>query len=140
MYVFSIFLIVLANTVYNLCTKWTPARINPFVALFFTYLTAAALVALAAPFYPSEKSIVQSLHGMNWTTLVLGFAIVGLEFGYLMAYRAGWNLSLGSLVANILLAIVLIPLGIWLCKEHFGLTKVAGTILCIAGLALINKH
>jgi drug/metabolite transporter (DMT)-like permease len=64
---------------------------------------------------------------------------VGLEFGYLMAYRAGWNISIGSLVANIFLALALIPVGIFLYKENFEITKVFGAIFCIAGLILINK-
>lgn len=70
---------------------------------------------------------------------MLGVAIVGLEFGYIMAYRAGWNISVGSLVANIILAIVLIPVGIFFYKEGFDLNKVFGVILCLAGLILINK-
>jgi drug/metabolite transporter (DMT)-like permease len=76
---------------------------------------------------------------LNWTSPLLGIAIVGLEFGYIMAYRAGWNISVGSLVANILLALALIPIGILFYQEGFGLNKILGAILCIAGLILINK-
>ncbi|MGB3989241.1 MAG: hypothetical protein WBL32_01740 [Acetivibrionales bacterium] len=75
----------------------------------------------------------------NWTSIVPGISIVGLEPGYLLAYRAGWNISVGSLVANILLALILIPTGIMLYHEKFKLTKVMGPVFCIAGLILINK-
>ena len=70
---------------------------------------------------------------------MLGLTIIGLEFGYIMAYRAGWNISVGSLVANILLALMLIPIGIIFYKERFELTKVLGSVFCIIGLVLINK-
>jgi drug/metabolite transporter (DMT)-like permease len=56
-----------------------------------------------------------------------------------MAYRAGWKISVGSLVANIALALMLIPIGILFYKEGFGVNKMLGAIFCILGLILINK-
>jgi len=44
----------------------------------------------------------------------------------------------GSLVANIALAIALIPLGVLLYNESFELHKFIGAALCICGLILIN--
>jgi drug/metabolite transporter (DMT)-like permease len=124
---------------YNLCQKWTPQRANPFSALLVTYLTAAVLSVIAFPFYKTDKGLFQSFKELNWTSIALGVSIVGLEFGYLMAYRAGWNISIGSLVANIILAVLLIPIGILLFKEGFGFNKILGAAFCIAGLILINK-
>lgn len=140
MYVFSIFLIVSSNILYNICAKATPEGVNPFVSLLITYLTAMIVAIIACPFYLGGKGIAQSFYDLNWTSIVLGFSIVGLEFGYLMAYRAGWNLSVGSLVANILLAIMLIPIGILFYEEGFGSSKILGVLLCIAGLFLLNRN
>jgi drug/metabolite transporter (DMT)-like permease len=139
MYVFSIVLIVMSNILYNICQKSTPEKANPFSALFVTYLVAGILSMAAFYLSKAEKSFFQSFKELNWTSLILGAAIVGLEFGYIMAFRAGWNISVGSLVANIILAIALIPVGIFLYNEGFGPNKVLGVILCIAGLILINK-
>lgn len=139
MYVFSIVLIVASNILYNICQKSTPERANPFAALFVTYLIAGILTVVAFFVNKTDKALFQSFRELNWTSIALGVAIVGLEFGYIMAYRAGWNLSVGSLVANIILAVALIPIGILFYKEGFGLNKVLGSILCIAGLVLINK-
>lgn len=139
MYVFSIALIVTSNIVYNVCQKSTPQKANPFSALFLTYLVAGILTVIAFYLGKPEKTFIQSFKGLNWTSPVLGIAIVGLEFGYIMAYRAGWNISVGSLVANILLALALIPVGILFYQEGFGFNKILGAILCIAGLILINK-
>jgi uncharacterized membrane protein len=139
LYIFSILIIVISNVIYNICTKSTPNKINPFASLIVTYLTAAFLAAIAGPFYTSEKGFTQSFGLLNWTSLTLGIAIVGLEFGYIMAYRAGWNISVGSLVANILLALILVPVGIILFKEGFCLNKTIGAALCIAGLVMLNK-
>ena len=139
MYVFSIVLIVASNIMYNICQKSTPQKANPFAALFVTYLVAIVLSLVALYANKAGKTFVQSCKDLNWTSIVLGFAIVGLEFGYIMAYRAGWNISVGSLVANIILAVTLIPIGIIFYKEGFGPNQVFGSILCIVRLILINK-
>lgn len=139
MYVFSIALIVASNILYNICQKSTPEKANPFAALLLTYLVAGILTMIAFFLSKPEKTLIQSFKGLNWTSPLLGLAIVGLEFGYIMAYRAGWNISVGSLVANILLALALIPIGILFYQEGFGFNKILGAILCIAGLILINR-
>lgn len=138
-YVFPIVLIVASNIVYNLCQKTTPQNVNPFSALLITYLTAATFTVLAGVFYKTDKGFMESFSKLNWTSIVLGVAIVGLEVGYLLAYRAGWNLGVGSLVANIILALLLIPIGILFFNEGFTLFQVLGAVLCIVGLILINK-
>ena len=138
-YVFSIVMIVASNVLYNICQKSTPLKANPFSALLITYLTATVLTIIAFQFYKTDKGFFQSLKDLNWTSVALGVAIVGLELGYLMAYRAGWKISLGSLVANIILAVMLIPIGILFFKEGFGLSKILGAVFCIVGLVLINK-
>ncbi len=139
MYVFSIILIVASNILYNISQKSTPQKANPFAALLVTYLVAAVLTVIASFFYKTDKGFFEAIKDLNWTSLALGVSIVGLELGYLMAYRAGWNISVGSLVANIILAIMLIPIGVLFFKEGFGLNKILGTAFCIFGLVLINK-
>ncbi|MFZ5592286.1 MAG: hypothetical protein ACOY81_10825, partial [Bacillota bacterium] len=81
MYVFSIVLIVASNTLYNICQKLTPQKANPFSALLITYLTAALFTAIALIFYKTDKGFVQAFRELNWTSVVLGISIVGLEFG-----------------------------------------------------------
>lgn len=139
MYIASIVLIVASNLFYHICQKSTPEKVNPFITLFVTYITAAIITLILAPFYKGDRGFLDSFKDLNWTSFVLGICIVGLEFGYIMAYRAGWNISIGSLVANITLAILLIPVGILLYKEGFELHKILGAVLCIAGLFVINK-
>lgn len=139
MYVFSIVIIVASNVLYHVCQKSIPQKANPFSVLIVTYLFAAVLSIIAFFFSKADKGFFQSFTDLNWTSLVLALAIVGLEFGYLMAYRAGWNISLGSLVSNICLALILIPIGILFYKDGFGGYKILGTAFCIIGLLFMNK-
>lgn len=140
MYVFSIVLIVASNILYNICQKSTPESANPMSSLLVTYLTASIITLITFLLYYTDKGLVQSVKELNWTSIALGVAIVGLEFGYLMAYRAGWNISEGSLVANIILALMLIPIGIFFYQEGFALHKTVGIVLCVIGLILLNKN
>ena len=55
MYVFSIVLIVASNVIYNICQKSTPTRVDPFSALFVTYITAAAVTLLLFFFNKNQR-------------------------------------------------------------------------------------
>jgi drug/metabolite transporter (DMT)-like permease len=138
MYLISILLIVTSNIFYHIAQKSTPEKANAFGTLLISYIIAALLTGFGLLFFRSDESIVQSLKQLNWTSLVLGFSIVGLELGFLMAYRAGWNISVGALVAYIVLALALIPVGILIYQEDFSWAKLFGVFLCIGGLVLIN--
>lgn len=138
MYFWSIVIIVVSNILYNVSLKLTPENASPYPALLATYAAAGAAVLLASLFDRSGKGLITGMKDLNWTSIVLGLSIAGLEFGYLMAFRSGWNISTGSLVANILLAVTIIPIGIIFFKEDFSLMKAAGAALCIVGLLLIN--
>ncbi|AET66561.1 EamA-like transporter family [Desulfosporosinus orientis DSM 765] len=138
-YFLPIVLVVTSNIVYHVCQKSTPQTANPFSALLITYLTAALLTLVAFPFYKTDKGFFQSFSELNWTSFALGVAIVGLEMGNLLAYRVGWNISVGSLVSNIILAVMLIPVGILFYKEGFALNQIFGVVFCLIGLILINK-
>jgi drug/metabolite transporter (DMT)-like permease len=137
--IWPIILIVLSNTFYNICAKSTPAGVNPFASLLITYLTAAAATLILLFFYSPEKNITTAFKSINWTSFCLGICIIGLEFGYIMAYRAGWNISIGSLVANVLLAVILIFVGLLFFKEKININHLIGIVLCIIGLIFINR-
>lgn len=139
MYVFSIIIIVVSNIIYNISSKAIPQKSNPFSSLLVTYLTGTIITIIAFKFYKTDKGFFQSFQDLNWTSIALGFGIVGIEFGYLMAYRSGWDISIGSLLANIILALILIPIGMLFFKEGFGINKILGIVFCIIGLIFINK-
>ena len=133
-----VILVVLSNVFYNITTKSTPDDVNAFLSLSITYITGAIFSFLIFVF-SGHKNIAEEFTKINWTSFVLGLAIVGLEVGYIFLYRAGWKISTGSLVANIALAVVLIFVGLILYKEKISPKQIAGIVLCVAGLVLITK-
>ena len=84
------------------------------------------------------KNIFTELGKTNWTTFVLGIVIIGLELGYILAYRNGWQMSTASVTANIALAIALIVVSLVFYKETITVKQIAGIVLCGGGLVLIN--
>lgn len=53
-------------------------------------------------------------------------------------YRAGWEVSKASLVANIILAILLLIIGAVIFHESVDIKKIAGIMLCVLGIILIK--
>lgn len=137
--IWPIIIIVAANTLYNISAKSTPGDVNSFASLAISYVIAA-VCSLVMFFITSEnKNIFTEIVKTNWTSLVLGIAIVALEFGYICVYRAGWKVSIASLIANISLACVLLGVGFLLYKEVLSLRQVIGMAVCAVGLILIAK-
>ena len=131
-------LIVFSNIFYNICAKETPAGINPFAALSVTYLVGALFSALLYFALNKDSNLLQEYVHLNWTSFVLGLAVVGLEAGSIYMYKAGWEMSRGQLVYSILLALCLILIGVTVYHESLDTSRIIGVILCMAGLILLR--
>lgn len=134
-----IIIVVVANTLYNISAKLTPSEVHPLVSLSITYFTATLLSILLLFITGESKNVITEVQKVNWTAISLGFSVVALEFGYIYIYRVGWNVSTGSLVANISLACVLLIVGVFIYKENISLHQILGLVLCTIGLLLVTK-
>ena len=103
-----------------------------------TYLVAAIISAIIFVYVVGPSNVGVEISKINWTSIVLALAIVGLEVGYVFVYRAGWTVSTATVVANIGLACVLILVGYFLYKENVSINQIVGIIVCMFGLVLIN--
>lgn len=131
-------MVILANTFYNISMKSMPSDVNPFGALMITYLVAAIISAVIFVFMVGLSNVGVDITKINWTSIILALAVVGLEVGYVFVYRAGWSVSTASVVANISLACVLLVVGYFLYKEHVSFNEILGIMVCMVGLILIN--
>ncbi|WP_407453660.1 EamA family transporter [Methanobrevibacter sp.] len=136
--VWPILIVLLSSTFYNICMKSMPSDINPFGLLMITYVGAAIISAIIFVFVVGPSDVGTEISKVNWTYIILAFAIVGLEVGYVFVYRAGWTISTASVVSNICIACVLLIVGYMLYKENVSLNQVMGIIVCMVGLILIN--
>ena len=137
-YVWPIALVVLSNTVYQVCAKSLPEGLDPFASLTVTYLIGAAASAVLFFALGNGENLFREYGKLNWAPFVLGVVIVGLEVGWIYAYKAGWQVSTGFIVQSAVLAAALIFVGYLLYHESLTWNKIAGVLICLIGLVFIN--
>jgi drug/metabolite transporter (DMT)-like permease len=134
-----VLIVVAANTIYNISTKSTPGNVDMFASLSVTYLIAAVCSVILFYITGGKKDLLEELSRTNWTAIALGIAVVGLEFGFLCIYRAGWKIGTASLFASVALACVLVIVGALLYKETLSMRQIVGMAVCAVGLFLLVK-
>lgn len=137
-YVWPLALVILSNTVYQVCTKSVPDKINPFASLTVTYLVGAVISAILFFILGGKGSLLQEYRKLNWAPFVLGIVIVGLETGWIYAYKAGWQISTAQIIQSAILGILLILVGTLIYKEVLTWNKIVGIGICLVGLIFIN--
>lgn len=140
-YIWPLGLVILSNVFYQICAKSVPESMNPFASLTITYLVGAVASVV---FYfllgrgTGSGNLITEFKALNWAPIVLGIDIVGLEVGYIYAYKAGWPVSTAQIVQAAVLACILIFVGYGLYKEAITWNKLLGIVVCLIGLGLIN--
>ncbi len=137
-YVWPIALVVLANVMYQICAKSMPQEINPLAALTVTYLVAAISSAILFFALDRDANLLREYGKLNWVPFVFGIVLVGLEVGFLFAYKAGWQVSTVSIVQSAFLAVILIFVGFLFFHEALSWNKLVGVAVCLIGLFIIN--
>ena len=137
-YIWPIAVVVLSNVIYQICAKSVPERMNPFASLTVTYLVGALASAVLYYALGAKGNLLKEYGKLNWAPFVLGIVIVGLEVGWIYAYKAGWQFSTGFIVQSAFLAAVLLFLGYFLYREALTWNKLLGVAICLIGLVFIN--
>jgi len=138
-YIWPIALVVVCNTLYQVCAKSVPADMDPFASLTITYLVGAAASFLLYFGLNRSGSLLQEYRHVNWAPVVLGLVVVALEVGMIFAYKAGWKVSLASTVQGTFVAIALVAVGALFYHEAITFNKLLGIALCLGGLAVMNR-
>ena len=137
-YVWPIALVIISNVVYQICAKSVPKEMNPFASLTVTYVVGAIASTILFFILGKNGNLIKEYSKLNWAPFVLGIVIVGLETGWIYAYKAGWQVSTGFIVQSAVLAVMLLVVGYFLYHEAFTWNKVVGVVICLIGLVFIN--
>ncbi|MBR4720891.1 MAG: EamA family transporter [Clostridia bacterium] len=137
-YIWPIALVILSNTAYQICAKSVPKTIDPFASLTVTYIVGAFMSAVLYFSLNRETNLIEEYAKLNWAPVVLGIVVVGLEVGWIYAYKAGWQVSTGFIVQSAILAAILIAVGYFLYRESITWNKILGIVICLIGLVFIN--
>ena len=133
-------LAIVATVAYHVVLKLTPTGANPFLSLMVTYGAVALLFAGALVLSPGDFAWREELRQLNWTAIALAFAIIGLDLGFILLYRTGFEVSLGALVTQTAAAMLLVGIGVLVFRERLSLANGVGIVLCLAGLWLVNRR
>lgn len=137
-YIWPIALAVISNVFYHICSKSSPNNVDPFATLTVTYLVGALTSLVCYYVIGNRGNLISEYKHLNWAPFVLGFVIVGLEVGFIYAYRNGWSVNTASVVQSAFLAVILLFVGYFIFKESITWNKVVGMVVCLVGLVLIN--
>jgi multidrug transporter EmrE-like cation transporter len=138
LFYFSIMLAICSSTLYHFVAKSTPANVNFTVSLLVTYAVAFGVTLLTFFFFPAQNGIVTELKHLNWASIGLAVAIVGIEFGFLLTYRAGWHLGIAAVLVNVVASLILVPVAIYIFKDEVSWVNIIGIFVCLAGLVMLN--
>jgi drug/metabolite transporter (DMT)-like permease len=140
-FVISMVVLVLSAASYQIAAKFIPHALSPWHVLTIVYIMGVLLSLLAGFLDTSNKQTLwQAFRHSNWAVFVLGFAVVGIETGYLLAFRAGWKLNITGVFSNAAAAILLFPVGVLILKERVTTLNVVGIAIAIVGLFLIVRR
>jgi drug/metabolite transporter (DMT)-like permease len=137
-YIWPIALVVLSNVAYQICAKSVPSALDPFASLTVTYLVGAVISLVLFYAFNRGGNILHQFQALNWSSFILGAAIVGLEVGFIYAYKAGWPVSTASIVQSAFLAVILLFVGVLAYREALTAKKLAGAAICLVGLYFLN--
>jgi drug/metabolite transporter (DMT)-like permease len=121
-----------------LISKNISGTTNTFIALFITY-GVACLISAFGFLVTSKNYFITEVTKVNVSNVLLGLVVVGIEGGYILMYRSGWEVSKGSLIVNMCVAILLLIVGIIVFRDGITIKKIIGVALCIIGIFFINK-
>jgi drug/metabolite transporter (DMT)-like permease len=139
-YYFPPILIVFGLVIYQISQKSTDQTANPFMVVILAYIIGIAICLGGYFLIPSSSDgpILPMLKTVAWSAIGIGAGAAAIEVGFMLAYRAGWNVSLLPISVNVISAALLIMIGLIVFKESISLEKIAGIVLCIAGFVLIT--
>ena len=138
LFYFSITLAILSSALYHFVAKSTPANVNFTVSLLVTYAIAFVITGFGFFFFPATNGITAELKRLNWASIGLAVAVVGIEFGFLLVYRSGWNLGIAAVLTNVVASLILVPVAIFVFKDKLSWVNVAGILVCLVGLVMLN--
>ena len=137
--IWPIALVVFSNIVYQICAKGVPKDMDAMASMTVTYLVGAVCSAIMFFIMNKNGNLLHEYSKMNWAPVFLGVSVVGLEVGFIYAYKNGWAVSTASLVQSAFLAVALLFVGALLYHETISVSKVVGVGFCLVGLFFLNR-
>ncbi len=138
LFYFSIALTILSSALYHFSQKQIPAGVHPIVSVIVTYAVSLVICLGLLYFDWPREGVLQAVKQLNWASYVLALSLIGLEVGFLLAYRAGWNIGLAAVLVNVVASLILIPIALLVFRDKLSWINIAGVLVCLIGLVMLN--
>ena len=89
-------------------------------------------------FMPAKRGALVGLRQLNWAGYLLGVSTVGLEVGFLLAHRSGWNIGLAAVLVDAAASLILVPVALLVFRDKLIGINIAGIMTCLDGLIMLN--
>jgi drug/metabolite transporter (DMT)-like permease len=138
LFYFSIALTIGSSALYHFSQKEIPAGVHPIVSVIVTYIVSLVICLGLLIFIYPKQGIWPAVRELNWASYVLALSLIGLEVGFLLAYRSGWNIGLAAVVVNVVASLILIPIALLVLRDKLSWVNIAGILVCLVGLVMLN--
>jgi uncharacterized membrane protein YdcZ (DUF606 family) len=136
---FPLLIIIVGGLLYQFSQKSVAHGVNAYFVIILAYLAGIVLCLVCHWIYPAEGTLTEAVKKSNWAVLGVGAGAVLVEIGFLMAYRQGWQISVTSMLVNMVISLVLVPVGLLVYKERLSGWNALGIVFYFAGLILISR-
>jgi len=138
LFYFSITLAIASSAFYHFVAKSTPSTVNFTVSLLVTYAIAFVVTLFGFIFLPARNGVLAEIRQLNWASIGLAIGVVGIEFGFLLMYRSGWNLGIAAVIVTVAASLILVPVAIFVFKDKISWVNILGILVCLVGLVMLN--
>ena len=135
---FALIIAVTGQVLYHVTQKNVASGAHPVVSLIVFYLVAAMATLPLFWLFPLEGGLAAEFGKLNWAVVGVAFSIVLIEIGFLLAYRAGGELSTAFVTTAAVVAISTLLIGAAFFGESLSAAKIGGVALCLGGIALLT--
>ena len=133
------FLLAIAGQVlYHVTQKSISPGTHPVISLLMFYLLAAVLTLPLFLLFPLNDSVLDEIKKLNWAVYGVAASIVLIEIGFLLAYRAGAELSSAAVLTAAIVAVSTLLIGAIFFRESLSIAKLSGIALCLGGIGLMS--
>jgi drug/metabolite transporter (DMT)-like permease len=130
-------LVVASLVGYQLAQRTMPAGANPFTVVAIAYFLGIIACVILAPVVGKPIEFEDAALLKQWPIWVLAASVVGIEIGYLLAYRAGWPLATATGVTYTSTMVLLAIIGATFFSETISLRRAAGLVLAMGAVWLL---
>lgn len=138
MFYFSIAIVIISNVFYTIFSYIIPHNANPLIALCCMYLAGFILALI---FYYSSKDRSEEKRErkrFNWRIIAFALTNIIIEYGFMMAFRYGWDMGITNTITNIISLILLMLIGTFFLREKLTFINIIGIVLGTIGVACIG--